>query len=274
MTTTLLHISDPHFGDPNGVLSRQEVNQVLETLLVKTGPDVFVVLSGDISFRGQAQGYVEAKQALLDVFDETKVQRDRVIVCPGNHDIVKSATNGSPFEAFDAWSVGLRRDKHCTFSSDSCRRFTSPEVDFLLINSVYHGDSKYGLVDLKKMDAVLADMNAVPIQNLPRVAVLHHHVVPFSAGDTSTTRNAYQVLTRLAKHGFSLVLHGHQHALLELGIGENSMKVHGVGSFRYITPGFINGATVYRIDSSKHVTAEHYAISKDAPNLLKAIHDF
>lgn len=273
MTITLLHISDPHFGDPNGVLSRQEVNQVLGALLRNTGPDVFVVLSGDISFKGQAQGYAEAQQALFDVFDGARVRRDRIIVCPGNHDVVKLATSAVPFEAFDAWSVGLRRDKRCTFSTDSCRRLTAPEVDFLLINSAHHGDIEFGLVDLKKMETVLADMDAAPIQDLPRIAVLHHHLVPFSREDTSTTRNAHNVLTRLAEHGFSLVLHGHQHALLELGMGAGSMKVHGVSSFRYSTPGFVNGATVYRIDESKRVTAQHYAISKDSPTLLRAIKD-
>lgn len=273
MTTTLLHISDPHFGDSKGVLSRQEAKQVLGALLRKTGPDVFAIISGDISFKGQEKGYVDARNALFEVFDEAKVRRDRVIVCPGNHDVVKLATSASRFEAFDAWSVALRRDKHCTFSTDSCRRFTSPEVDFLLINSAYLGDIDFGLVDLTKMNAVLADMNAAPIKDLPRVAVLHHHLVPFSLEDTSTTRNAYQVLTRLAKSGFSLVLHGHQHALLELGVGVDSMRVHGVGSFRYITPGFVNSATIYRIDGSKRVTAEHYAISKDAPDLLRAIND-
>ncbi|MFY0479541.1 metallophosphoesterase family protein [Achromobacter marplatensis] len=271
MTTTLLHISDPHFGDPKGVLSRQEVRQVLLDLLHKAGPDVFVVLSGDISFKGQAQGYAEARDALFQVFDEAKVLRDRVILCPGNHDVVKDATSISPFETFDAWSASLRRDKRCAFSTDSCRRLTFPGVDFLLINSAYHGDIEFGLVDLTKMEAVLADMDATPIHDLPRVAVLHHHLIPFSREDTSTTRNAYNVLTRLAKRGFSLVLHGHQHALLELGMGVGSMKVHGVGSFRYITPGFVNGATVYRIDGSKRVTSEHYAISKDAPNLLRSI---
>ncbi len=274
MTTTLLHISDPHFGDPKGVLSRLEVKQVLMALLGKIGPDAFAVISGDISFKGQAQGYADARNALFEVFDEAKFRRDRIIVCPGNHDIVKLAKSTSPFETFDAWSVALRRDKHCTFSNDSCRRLTVTDVEFLLINSAHHGDIEFGLVDLQKMETVLADMDAAPIQDLPRIAVLHHHLVPFSREDTSTTRNAHQVLTRLAGYGFSLVLHGHQHALLELGMGAGSMKVHGVSSFKYSTPGFVNGATVYRIDESKQVTAEHYAISKDAPDLLRAINNY
>lgn len=269
--TTLLHISDLHFGDPNSVLSRLEVKQVLRNLLQKTGPDVIVALSGDISFKGQVQGYAEAQEALCDVFHEAKVPRSRIIVCPGNHDVVKSATGASPFEAFDIWSTGLRQDKSCTFSTSSCRRLTCPEVDFLLINSAYHGKIEFGLVDQKKMETVLADMNASPVHDVPRVAVLHHHLVPFSREDSSTTRNAHNVLNCLAKHGFSLVLHGHQHALLELGMGAGSMKVHGVSSFRYSTPGFVNGATIYRFDKSKGVTAEHYAISKDTPTLLRAL---
>lgn len=271
MTTTLLHISDLHFGDPKAVLNRLQVKHVLRELLHKTGPDVYVILSGDISFKGEAQGYTEAQEALFDVFNDASVHSSKIIACPGNHDVVKSATGASPFNAFDVWSTGLRQDKKCTFSSSSCRRLTCPEVDFLLINSAYHGKIEFGLVDQRKMETVLADMSAPTIHDLPRVAVLHHHLVPFSRDDTSTTRNAHDVLNCLAKHGFSLVLHGHQHALLEIGMGAGSMKVHGVSSFRYSTPGFFNGATIYRFDKSKRVTAEHHAISKDTPTLLRAL---
>lgn len=271
MTTTLLHISDLHFGDRNAVLSRLEVQRVLKNLLHKAGPDIYVILSGDISFRGQAQSYAEAQEALFQVFHEAKVPPNRIIVCPGNHDVVKQATGASPFEAFDVWSSGLRSDKSCTFSTNSCRRLTCPEVDFLLINSAYHGKIEFGLVDLNKMETVLAEMNTSPIHDVPRVAVLHHHLVPFSNEDISTTRNAHNVLNSLVKNGFSLVLHGHQHALLELGMGAGSMKIHGVSSFRYSTPGFVNGATIYRINQSKEITAEHYAISKDTPTLLRAL---
>jgi 3',5'-cyclic AMP phosphodiesterase CpdA len=275
MTATLLHISDPHFGDSEGVLNRSEVSRVLSTLLRKAGPDVVPVLSGDISFKGQAKGYAEARDALTQVLDDAGVPRARVIVCPGNHDVVNSASGTAPFEAFDMWSAGLRNDKRCTFSANSCRRVTLSEADFLVINSAHHGNIEYGLVNLQDMDTVLGEIASTPAQGRPRIAVLHHHLVPFSGrGDESTTRNAYQVLTRLIKHGFSLALHGHQHALLELGVGGGSMKLFGVGSFRYITPGFINGASIYRIDDANQVSADHYAISKDATDFLRAFTDF
>lgn len=275
MTATILHVSDLHFGDPKAVLNRGEVGRVFSNLLAKAGRDVFLVLSGDISFKGQKQGYAEAHDALQPVLEASGISRDRIIVCPGNHDVVKSTAGWSFFEAFDAWSTELRNDKRCTFSGNSCRRVSCREADFLVINSAYHGDIQYGLVDLTQLDSVLTDMGAAPSQGPPRVAVLHHHLIPFSGrGDESTTRNAYQVLTRLIRHGFSLVLHGHQHALLELGVGDDSMKLCGVGSFRYITPGFINGASLYRMDARNHVSADHYAISKDASDFLRAFTDF
>lgn len=275
MTTTILHVSDLHFGDPNAALNREDVNRVIGSLLAKAGPDALLVLSGDISFKGKKQGYAEAQGALHPALEASGIRRDRIIVCPGNHDVVKSTTGLSPFEAFDAWSADLRNDKRCAFSAASCRLVSCHGADFLVINSAYHGDTEYGLVDLPQLDTVLAGMDAARVEGSPRVAVLHHHLIPFSGhGDKSTTRNAYQVLTRLNKHGFSLVLHGHQHALLELGMGSGSMKLCGVGSFRYITPGFINGASLYRVNEQNHVSANHYAISKDAPNFLRAFTDF
>jgi len=277
MALTILHLSDLHFGDPTAALNREDVSLVVQNLLAKTGPDVMLVLSGDISFKGQRQGYTEARDALQRVLEASAIPRDRIIVCPGNHDIVTSEASTSPFGAFDAWSAELRNDKRCTFSGTTCRLVSCREADFLVINSAHHGDIEYGLVDLTRLDAVLAELDAdpAPVRGLPRVAVLHHHLIPFSGhGDKSTTRNAYQVLTRLIRRGFSLVLHGHQHALLELGVGDGSMKLCGVGSFRYITPGFINGASVYRIDELKQVSANHYAISKDAPGFLRDFTEF
>ena len=276
MTVTLLHISDPHFGDKNGVLDRIQVSKILSTLLRKAGSNAFLVLSGDISFKGQREGYDKADEALSPVIESTGFSRHRIIVCPGNHDVVKLASSTSPFEAFDNWSAKLRGGKkHCTFSTRSCRLVSFPEVDFFVINSAYDGNIKYGLVNLHEMDTVLAEMGSTPSSDRLRIAVLHHHLIPFSGrSDESTTRNAYQVLGRLIKHGFSLTLHGHQHALLELGVGDSSMKLCGVGSFRYITPGFINGASIYKVDDTKQVSADHYAISMDAPEYLRAFTSF
>jgi 3',5'-cyclic AMP phosphodiesterase CpdA len=274
MTTTLVHISDLHFGDPKGVLNRDDVGRVLKALLRKAGPGALVMLSGDISFKGGEGGYTEASAALSQVLDDEGVLRSQIVVCPGNHDVVMSATGSSPFSAFDAWSASLRSDKRCTFSDGSCRRVTFPEADFLVINTAYHADIEYGFVDLPKMESILAEMGPTPVPGQPRIALLHHHLIPFARDDHSTTRNAYAVLSVLVRHGFALVLHGHQHALLELLIGDGSLKICGVGSFRYVTPGFVNGASIYRFDEKDRVSTQHYALSKDAPEFLRALTNF
>lgn len=274
MTRTLVHISDLHFGDPKGVLNRQDVGSVVRALLQKAGPDALLLLSGDISFKGREGGYEEASEALLKVVNDVGFPRNQIVVCPGNHDVVVSATASSPFSAFDAWSANLRGDKRCAFSGESCRRVTFPEADFLVINTAHHADFEYGYVDLPKMESVLAEMGTIPVSGQPRIALLHHHLIPVARNDHSTTRNAYSVLSALVRHGFALVLHGHQHALLELGIGDGSLKICGVGSFRYVTPGFVNGANIYRFDENDRVSTQRYAISKDAPEFLRALTDF
>lgn len=269
MTIAILHISDLHFGDPSSVLHRVEVDRALSSLLAKAGRDAFVVFSGDVSFRGSKQGYSEALEALQPALNRFGINRSKVVVCPGNHDIVKSTTAWSLFEAFDSWSAEMRSDKRCTFSTESCRLLSDGEADVLVINSAYHGHIGYGLVDVEQMDKTLGQIEPTKQQGRPRIAVLHHHLIPYSGlGDESTTRNSYDVLKRLVKYDFSLVLHGHQHALLELGVGSTSTKICGVGSFRYSTPGFINGANVYRVNERNEIISERYALSKDAPDLL------
>ncbi len=272
MITTILHLSDLHFGDAKAVLNRDDVSRVLGSLLAKAGPDVTIVLSGDISFKGQSSGYGEANQALMPFVTDGRVARHRIIACPGNHDIVNTASAISPFQAFDAWSAGIRHDKHCTFSDRPCRLIKCGAVDYLVINSAYHCEHAYGLVDLKELDGVLSTMGHEMEPGSSRVAVLHHHLIPFSGRlDESTTRNSYQLLSRLIDFEFSLVLHGHQHALLQLDLGRLPMKLCGVGSFRYSTPGFTNGAAIIRIDGRSVVSTEHYAISKDASDFLRAL---
>ena len=105
MTKTLVHISDLHFGDPKGVLNRDDVARVVRALLQTAGPGALLLLSGDISFKGEERGYAEASEALSQAVNDVGFPRNQIVVCPGNHDVVVSAPGGSPFSAFDAWSA-------------------------------------------------------------------------------------------------------------------------------------------------------------------------
>ena len=271
MSVAIVHLSDLHFGDPKAVLNRHEVSRVLTALLTKSGPDTILVLSGDITFKGQQKGYDEANEAMLGALQKCGLASHRVIICPGNHDITKLDGRQSSFAAFDAWSASIRSDKHCTFAATTCRHFACESIDFLLLNSAYHGDITYGMVDLPRLDEVLGDMGTTSADGRVRVAVMHHHLIPISADENSATRNAHGVLSRLAKHGFAVVLHGHQHMLLSLNVGDSAMQVSGIGSFRYSTPGYVNSAAIHRINANRELFSEFFAVSKDSNDFLMPV---
>lgn len=271
MSLSIVHLSDLHFGDPKAVLNRHEVSRVLKALLTKAGPDATLVLSGDITFKGQQKGYDEATEAMRDTLNEFGLSSHRIIICPGNHDIVKLGERQPSFGAFDAWSAGIRNDKHCTFTATTCRQVVCESIDFLLLNSAYHGDITYGMVDFARLDEVLRDMGTMPVDGRVRVAVMHHHLIPVSADENSATRNAHGVLSRLAKHGFSVLLHGHQHMLLSLKVGDSAMQISGVGSFRYSTPGYVNSAAIHRMDANRGLSTEFFAVSKDSNEFLMSV---
>ncbi|RYH53415.1 MAG: hypothetical protein EON54_13725 [Alcaligenaceae bacterium] len=270
MTFDIAHLSDLHFGNPNSHLTREDVARAMDAVLSQLKADTsFLVISGDITFQGKEDGYLEAKDAIKAAITRKGLPASNVLMCPGNHDIVKEATSTPFFTAFDAWSTGIRNDKSCTFAGASARLIQNDTADFLLLNSAYHADHKMGLVDLISTEKLLASAGITKDSaHRLRLAVVHHHVVPVLEEDVSTTRNAYSLIKLLIKYGFASLMHGHQHAMLDLTIGHNKLQISGVGSFGYSTPGYINSVVVYRGRGSSIEEVEHYGLTKDAASGL------
>lgn len=267
MTFEIIHLSDLHFGNPDAHLRRKDVNNALDTLLSQiNAPAAFLIISGDIIFKGEQTGYGEAADVLNTAIECHKLNRSNVFVCPGNHDIVVIKPGRSYFTSFDEWSSSVRGDKKCTFTSASARLIENDTGDFLLLNSAFHANHEFGLIDMltvKKLLENLPTQNAVAPQRL-RVAVAHHHIIPALPDDTSTTRNAYSLIQLLEKHGFTALLHGHQHAMLSLNVGAHKMRLSGVGSFGFSTPGYINSVAIYRGHEALIKTEERYGLTLDS----------
>lgn len=90
MVKTILHLSDLHFSY-EGITKSSFRTNALDSLLaavqaMKDRPDI-VVISGDITWRGQKSGYEEAAVWIKRVLDACGLGTDRLIVCPGNHDV-------------------------------------------------------------------------------------------------------------------------------------------------------------------------------------------
>lgn len=264
MPFDILHLSDLHFGNPDGHLKRSDVATALETLLNECADTTYLVISGDITFRGRQEGYRDAKEALQTALERAKLSSKNVIVCPGNHDLIVETAGRQLFRTFDEWSSGLRGDKDCTFAQSPVRILRVEAADFVLINTAHHGSWEFGQVDTRELDRALSELPPLSTTSQrPRIAVLHHHLVPVLVDDTSTIRNAYEVLALLQEHGCTMVLHGHQHAILSLQLGAQCMQISGVGSFGFNSPGVINSGAVYTIDGTEIKVRRRFGITLD-----------
>lgn len=234
----ILHLSDLHFGNEKGFLGGADIRKILEEILGGAKGDRYIVISGDVTFQGRSQGYEECAKPIIDAANNLGIPQAKIIVCPGNHDIEKSTKS---FAAFDAWSSRVRNDKIFTFTGQSVRCLEAENAVFVVVNTAFHLDHKYGYVDFDELNARIGEIDkSSSAKGKKRFAVAHHHCIPVLRDDTSTIRNAHGFLELLERHEFSLLMHGHQHAMLDMRIGGGGMKILGVGSVGFVTPGIIN----------------------------------
>lgn len=96
----ILHLSDMHFGivpDEEHTTSaiqhrdyllsklREKLKEISSTNLK---PDVIVV-TGDIGYRGEKSDYILASKWFGALFEDINIPWERLIVCPGNHDMAR-----------------------------------------------------------------------------------------------------------------------------------------------------------------------------------------
>lgn len=93
---TILHISDLHFGWEGGDASQKGEREVslngllseLSKLDVQWKPSI-VCLTGDVGWSGAESNYTEAKGWLDRLIECCSLDYQRLVVCPGNHDVFR-----------------------------------------------------------------------------------------------------------------------------------------------------------------------------------------
>ena len=105
----VLHISDLHFGIENDkseatkhvrLRQREMLSSLIKTIqfIVSNDPDWkpnVIAVSGDISWTGQASEYQLYKKEFVEPLSlALNINEDRIITCPGNHDIMRSKAQG------------------------------------------------------------------------------------------------------------------------------------------------------------------------------------
>ncbi|KKI86323.1 metallophosphoesterase family protein [Shouchella clausii] len=260
MTVNILHISDVHFASGDLVLTEKELKQGIVNLLESIKDDnIYLLISGDITFQGKVQGYREATKFFKEIVEQSKgkIHPKNILLCPGNHDIVRE----SNFEQFDIFSYSLRGDNTFIYNNNLPYVVKNEEgVLFLGINSVYHLDHTYGLVNIEQLGKALKGMKID--QGIRKIAFTHHHLMNQFQMDTSSIRNASQLITLLDHYGFETIFHGHQHTSSSLILGKSQMYTIGVSTPGFKMQGFTNGVNYYKL-SQEGLQVNRYIYSRD-----------
>jgi 3',5'-cyclic AMP phosphodiesterase CpdA len=233
----ILHITDAHFGNEKPAFELHLLKDAfLEYRESFARDDTYLVVSGDVTFKGQPEGYKEALKFFNEIWIDSGGARDRFIACPGNHDICDKK-----FEAFDAFVSGIRRDNLLNYSKSTANIVELPGATFLLVNSAAHADAEYGFIDINEMKRKLEIEKENRVAENQRIAVVHHNIFGLHKMDTSAIRNSLAFVSLLDEHKFNVILHGHQHAQTVVSVGRNRMELFAGRSLNFSTKGFVNG---------------------------------
>ena len=189
--TTLLHLSDLHFGKPF-------LPDVAEAVLRQSGelrPDV-VVVSGDFTQRARAVQFQEAAEFIRQLDAP-------VVVTPGNHDV--------PFYRF--WERLL-------IPYSNYRRYISRDLNtvtetaglvIVALNSSRRFTLTNGRIRRSQLDFASRAFEKADA-SLVRIVVTHHHLAPPPGFErTNVMPYARRALRRFTELDVNLILAGHMH---------------------------------------------------------------
>jgi 3',5'-cyclic AMP phosphodiesterase CpdA len=236
----IFHLSDTHFGNDGATHSLPQLvgalNQFKDDFV---RPDTYLVISGDVTYRGRPDGYSQAVSFVTQTWLAHGGRRENFITCPGNHDLCAGS-----FDAFDSFVYAIRKNNSLSFKKNAAVLLSNDGTVFLSINSAHHLETGFGFVDIDQLSLLLQSNFQEIAAATRRVAIIHHHLIGVFKEDASTVRNAAALIWLLNKYEFEVVLHGHQHQKSELKVGAVGVEIFSARSFSFPTVGGLNGMFV------------------------------
>lgn len=235
----VLHLSDLHFGSDHGYGFRNNhatvppvalAEKVAASLVVKPA---IVVVSGDLTTRGEYDGLLAARHFLDELLGLLDVSCEATVILPGNHDILledpQVTRDFSNEQAFrDLLQVFYGREMPLERVHD-VRDEEGRHYIVGTLNSSrprYRATMDYGYVGIDRSQPVFESVRECA--RLARSSVwaavsLHHHVLPGppveeletarpeAARPVSITLDAGEIVSLAQEYGIDALLHGHQH---------------------------------------------------------------
>jgi 3',5'-cyclic AMP phosphodiesterase CpdA len=228
----ILHLSDIHFGVDYGFPFKNSPNKrpLLDIIVDHITNDLkieigLLIVSGDITSRGVADHlFNEGVTFLNGICEKLNIEKKAVIIVPGNHDIALADANFIDYSHERMYRLFLKefyQEEKELFGLEYFEFPSGKTVDILRIHSVKlrkKEESNYGYVDWYHFKTFLT---ANKLDGNLKIAVIHHHLVStpseeildpqYPFGSISVTIDSGRVIQGLQKHGFQIVLNGHQH---------------------------------------------------------------
>lgn len=255
MNTTIIHVSDTHFGNESPTYSRKDIKKALIESINDEDGEKVLVISGDITYKARPDGYKEATDFFSDVIQQCNIERSSVIACPGNHDICRT----NQFTNFDSFIYSLRRDDIFSAKNKNESIVKVGNIVFITSNSSHHLNHTYGLIPDSTIELLYENKKEI-LETEIKIFITHHHPINQHKSDTSTLRNTHKLLHTLDSLEFNYLLHGHQHSSTIITFGKNQTKILSARSLNFHDKGYHNGFNAISIKTN---SAKSFIASPD-----------
>jgi predicted MPP superfamily phosphohydrolase len=238
-----LHISDLHFGEHHGFrnelassreprLAKESVAEALiqdlEAMSLRFDEIALVLISGDLSWSGDAHEFANAASFVGKLRNAFGLHISQIVVVPGNHDIEWRTGKGDIDPNAELNYSTFCSNLYQSEPEESLLRIHQFTVDGRLVQVIGLNSCRIeskenaglGFVGRDQLNEALRFLKSA---NKPadyvRIALMHHHLLPVNYVEgvdsetkrVSLTLDAEAVMRSLISSNVRLLLHGHQH---------------------------------------------------------------
>jgi len=268
----IVHISDFHYDSALTGDQRVEQEARFKTMVEKlreyhlSKKIDLIIFSGDFAYKNPKEDLDECYQIIQDVITNTIKDFSKLLIIPGNHDVIWDDFGNGKISEKPAYEfylflkkiysndyeilsslIGYNKNTEefeSHFEPDSfcwAKSILDLNLEIIGINTVtidpaFKGLGKVSQNTLKYINKIWLLKAA---ENVVRIAILHHNILPpFSINtlsESSNILNAGQVVKTLAECGCNIILSGHCHDSYLYNFSFSVLNHNGFNDMGHIT---------------------------------------